>query len=66
MPAQRSIEAFAEAGTIAHELGVLPDALDELSVRADLVGAGPIIDAWVRRRIRRQRIRRRWAEKGRP
>ena len=36
-------EAFIEAGEIAHEAGVLPDALLELAVRLDLKGAGDLL-----------------------
>ncbi len=51
---------FADLGELAHEQGQLPDALDELALRADLIGAGPLLDQWARKRIRRQRSRRRW------
>ncbi len=56
---------FADLGQLAHEQGQLPDALDELAMRADLIGAGPLLDRWARKRVRRQRARRRWlARKG--
>jgi len=51
---------LADVAELAHEAGQLPDALDELAVRADLIGAGPILDQWARKRVKRQRARRRW------
>lgn len=50
----------ADVAELAHEQGDLPDALDELAVRCDLIGAGPILDQWAHKRVRRQRARRRW------
>lgn len=56
----RAVDTFVVSGLLAHQLDVLPDALDELAVRADLAGAGPLIDQWAAKRVKRQRARRRW------
>jgi hypothetical protein len=51
---------IADVAELAHEACQLPDALDELAVRCDLIGAGPLLDTWARKRSKRQRARRRW------
>jgi len=62
-----SISLLADVAQIAHEEGVLPDALGELAVRADLIGAGDLVDEWARRRGNaRRRARRRWYRRNRP
>ena len=38
------VDLFAAAGMVAHESGLLPDALAELAVRLDIKGAGPLLD----------------------
>ena len=37
------VDLFAAAGLVAHESGLLPDALAELAVRLDIKGAGPLL-----------------------
>jgi len=54
------VAVFADASQLCHEIDALPDALDELAVRAELIGAGPILDTWARKRVKRQQARRRW------
>jgi hypothetical protein len=39
-----AVDVFVDAGIEAHDRGVLPDALAELSIRLDLVGAGDLLD----------------------
>lgn len=39
----RIVDAFVEAGEIAHDTGLLPDALEALAVRLDLAGAGDLL-----------------------
>jgi hypothetical protein len=63
---ERLIEDTVTRALACYETGVLPDALDELAIRADLAGAGPLLDEWARKRVKRQRFRRRWlARRGR-
>jgi hypothetical protein len=56
---------LADVAEVIHETGRLPDALDELAVRADLIGAGPLLDTWAKKRVKRQRLRRRWHTRNR-
>lgn len=37
-------DVFIAAGLVAHDAGVLPDALAELAVRLDIKGAGDLLD----------------------
>jgi len=60
-----SISLLADVAQVAHEQGQLPDALDELAVRADLIGAGDLVDQWAHKRVKRQRARRRWYQRNR-
>jgi hypothetical protein len=58
---------LADTAQLAHEQGQLPDALDELAVRCDLIGAGDLVDQWAHKRVnRRRRARRRWYQRNRP
>ena len=43
-----AVDVFADAGIVAWQDGVLPDALAELSVRLDLAGAGDLLDTLIR------------------
>lgn len=57
---------LADAAERVHATGQLADALDELAVRCDRIGAGPLLDSWARKRVKRQRQRRRWLARNRP
>ena len=39
-----TVDVFADAGLMAFQEGVLPDAIAELAIRLDLAGAGPLLD----------------------
>lgn len=38
-----AVDLFAQAGIAAHDQGVLPDALLELSIRLEIAGAGDLL-----------------------
>jgi len=44
----QTIEVFVAAGVLAHDTGLLPDALAELAIRLDLLGAGDLLDQMMR------------------
>lgn len=39
----RVIDLFVEAGQLAHDTGVLPEAIELLGVRLDMAGAGDLL-----------------------
>jgi|GEM_PF-3312120 len=55
----------AEMSLACYEAGRLPDFIAEMSVRIDLAGGGDLLDEWARKRVKRQRIRRRWYARNR-